>query len=141
MTRESDDTSLGAELLDEIYSGDETQPNRKGIPGGTGTGTGVGRDNVKEETYEEVGEPAVPMQRMMVLEVVDPLAGMFNGLLVAALILLGISGMVATTLIAGSVPGFVDWLASNMLIWLIVAVVIVGASMGVGFLLGKKSVG
>ena len=81
------------------------------------------------------------MQRVMVLEVVDPLAGMFNGLLVAALILLGISGMVATTLIAGAVPGFVSWLASNMLIWVIAAVVITGVSMGAGYLLGKKSVG
>ncbi len=139
MTRESDDTSLGAELLDEIYSGDETQPNRKGIPGGTGVGTS--EEAVKEEAFEDVAEPAVPMQRVMVLEVVDPLAGMFNGLLVAALILLGISGVVATTLIAGAVPGFVSWLASNMLIWVIAAVVITGVSMGAGYLLGKKSVG
>jgi hypothetical protein len=142
MTRESDDTSLGAELLDEIYSGDETQPNRKGIPGGTGTGTGVKEGTaVKEETFEDVSEPAVPVQRVMVLEVVDPLAGMFNGLLVAALILLGFSGMVAAAMTGGAVPGLVNWLASNMLIWVIVAVVVTGASMGVGYILGKKSVG
>jgi hypothetical protein len=76
----------------------------------------------------------------MVLEVVDPLAGMFNGLLVAALILLGFSGMVAAAMTAGAVPGLVNWLASNMLIWIIVAVVVTGASMGVGYILGKKSV-
>jgi hypothetical protein len=140
MTRESDDTSLGAELLDEIYSGDETQPNRKGIPGGTGAG-GTGAGAVKEETFEDVAEPAVPVQRVMVLEVIDPLAGMFNGLLVGALILLGFAGVVAATLTGGAVPGFVDWLSANMLIWLIVAVVVVGASMGLGFFLGKKSVG
>jgi hypothetical protein len=142
MTRESDDTSLGAELLDEIYSGDETQPNRKGIPGGTAAGgTGAGAGAPKEETFEDVAEPAVPVQRVMVLEVIDPLAGMFNGLLVGALILLGFAGVVAATLTGGAVPGFVDWLSANMLIWLIVAVVVVGASMGLGFFLGKKNVG
>jgi hypothetical protein len=150
MTRESDDTSLGAELLDEIYSGDETQPNRKAVPGAgepaasaTGTGTRAGTatgGGEPVEAYEEIAEPAVPtLQRVMMVEVIDPLAGMFNGLLVAAAILLGFSGLVLAGLSAGALPGLVGWLASNLLIWIIAAVVIVGAGVGTGFLLGRRS--
>jgi hypothetical protein len=148
MTRESDDTSLGAELLDEIYSGDETQPNRKAVPGagepasatGTGTGARAATGGEPVEAYEEISEPAVPtLQRVMMVEVIDPLAGMFNGLLVAAAILLGFSGLVAAGLSAGVLPGLVGWLASNLLIWVIAAVVIVGAGVGLGFLLGRRS--
>ena len=48
LTRESDDTSLGAELLDEIYPGEDQQQ------GGTGSGTGsaVGSSGVLDATQQ-----------------------------------------------------------------------------------------
>jgi hypothetical protein len=138
MTRESDDTSLGAELLDEIYSGEETQPDQRAIPGGTGAGSLAG-ESPAGEPYTSVGEPAIPtMQRVMMVEVIDPLAGLFNGLLVAAVILLGFTGLVAAGMSAGVLPGFVAWLSANLLIWIIAAVVITGVSVGVGFVLGRR---
>jgi len=143
MTRESDDTSLGAELLDEIYSGEETQPDQRAIPSGTGTGMGTGESVVEEPAAgyaEEVAEPAIPtLQRVVMVEAIDPMAGLFNGLLAAAAILLGFSGLVAASLSVGVLPGFIGWLSSNLLIWVIAAVVITGASLGVGFLLGRRS--
>jgi hypothetical protein len=41
LTRESDDTSLGAELLDEIAPGSAKASRRGGMPGESGAGTGV----------------------------------------------------------------------------------------------------
>jgi hypothetical protein len=139
MTRESDDTSLGAELLDEIYSGEETQPDQKAIPGGTGAGTAAGASPAAE-AYEGMDEPAVPtMQRVMMVEVIDPLIGLFNGLLVAAAILLGFTGLVAAGMSAGVLPSIVGWLSANLLIWIIAAVVITGVSLGVGFMAGRRA--
>jgi len=136
MTRDSDDTSLGAELLDEIYSGEETQPS-KAIPGAE-SGGGVEGGAEPAEAFDEVEEPAAPVQRMMTVQVVDPLAGVFTGFLVAAAILLGFAGMVAAGLNAGVLPGFVGWLSSNLLYWIIIAFVVTGAGAGVGYLLSKR---
>ncbi|MFA5864799.1 MAG: hypothetical protein WC975_08935 [Phycisphaerae bacterium] len=125
MTRESDDTSLGAELLDEIYSGEETQPDK--APPEVG----------QADVFEHVDEPSAPVRRM-VMQVEDPFAGLFTGLLVAAAILLAFSGLVAAGLVVGTLPAFIGWLSSKIFIWIIIAVVVVAAGLGVGYALDKK---
>jgi hypothetical protein len=127
MTRESDDTSLGAELLDEIYSGDETQPD-KPSPEVRG----------HQEAFGQIEEPAVQVPRMVV-QVEDPFAGLFTGLVVAAVVLLGFAGLVGAGLVVGILPGFVGSLASIWFIWPIIAIVLVGAGLGVGYVLGKQT--
>jgi hypothetical protein len=128
MTRESDDTSLGAELLDEIYSGDETQPERAAaeVP-------------AQPEGFEQPEEAAAPMPARMVVQMVDPWSGVFGGLVVASLILLAFTGVVATLMTANVLPGFVGWFSPQIYIWIAVAVVVTGASLGVGYALGKRN--
>jgi len=126
MTRESDDTSLGAELLDEIYSGDETQPAK------------VPPEVAQAEGFEQAPEPAMPAQRVVV-QVEDPLVGMFTGMLVASAILLMFAGFVGAGLVAKTLPGFIADLAGMWYLWLIIAVVVAGAASAVGFVLGKRA--
>ncbi len=133
MSRESDDTSLGAELLDEIYSGKE------GEAAGTGGAVAVEAEQQEPEAFEGFEEqPAAAVVQPMMIQVVDPMAGLFTGLLVAAAILLGIAGVVASALTAGVLPGFVSWLASNMIFALIGAVVVTAAGAGIGYVLGSR---
>ncbi len=127
MTRESDDTSLGAELLDEIYSGDETQPD-KAPPEVAG----------HPEAFDQIEEPAVQVPRMVV-QVEDSLSGLFTGLVVAAVILLGFAGLVGAGLVVGILPGFVGSLASIWFVWPIIAVVLAAAGLGLGYVLGKQT--
>ncbi len=129
MSRESDDTSLGAELLDEIYSGKEE--------GGVAVAEEEGQEQEAFEGFEQVQQPAAGVAPVM-LQVVDPLAGLFTGLLVSAAILLGLVGLAAASLTAGVLPGFIAWLASNMLITLIGSIVIIGAGAGLGYILGSR---
>ncbi len=129
MSRESDDTSLGAELLDEIYSGKEET--------GGAVATEEGQEQQAFEGFEEAQQPA-PVTAPVMLQVVDPMAGLFTGLLISAAILLGIVGLSASALTAGVLPGLISWLASNILFALIGAVVIVGAGAGIGYILGSK---
>ncbi len=128
MTRESDDTSLGAELLDEIYADGKAAPPEKG-----------GEEAAEPEAFEEV-EPAAAATapRAFMVEVVDPMAGMFTGLLVAAAILMGFAGLVAAGLTVGVLPGFVGWISSNILFGLIGAVVITAVGLVIGYILDKK---
>ena len=127
LSRESDDTSLGG-VLDEIYSGEETMPESK-PPGAEGD---------EGEGFEEVDEPAVVSTRAIAVEVIDPLAGLYTGLMVAAAILLGLAGVVAASLTAGVLPGFIGTVSANIIFAWIGAVVIVVAGLGIGFVLGKR---
>jgi hypothetical protein len=138
MTRESDDTSLGAELLDEIYSGEETQ-KPKGQPKAEKVTAAAAPEEA--EPFEEVEEePVVAAPRAIFLQNADPMGGLFSGLLIVVAALMAFSGVVGAGISAGVLPGMIAWLAGNFLIWIIVSVVLVGAGLGVGYLLGKKAI-
>jgi len=132
LTRESDDTSLGAELLDEIYSGEETMPQEQAP---------VAVEEAAPEGFEGVEEPApaaASAVRAVAVQMIDPLAAVFTGLLVAAAVLLGFSGLVAVSLTMGVLPSFIGKLAENILFTLIGAVVIVVAGLVVGLISAKS---
>ena len=89
LTRESDDTSLGAELLDEIYPGADAK-GESGI--GSASGIFVEQTSGGSSAGEGSGSglehassaPAVPMMATEAVEVHDPSSGMFGGLATAA---------------------------------------------------------
>lgn len=128
LARESDDTSLGG-VLDEIPPGDESTPT-----------TGAPATISEHEGFEEVAEaaPAVAGLRAVTMEVLDPLGGLYAGMVVAAMILLGFSGLVVACLIAGVMPGFLQTVASFMPWTLLAAVVIAVIISAVGLILGKR---
>ncbi|MCK4342195.1 MAG: helix-turn-helix domain-containing protein [Phycisphaerae bacterium] len=101
LAREADDTALGADLLDEIYPGEEEavesvveEPEPEAV------------EEAEEEKVEEedalaevdVGEAVAPVA----VATGDPFEGLFSGLLVGGVILMA----VASTVLAGLLQGF-----------------------------------
>jgi hypothetical protein len=98
LAREADDTALGADLLDEIYPGEEEQAPAAEEPAAEAEAEPEPEAEAEEEVpVAEAGEVVMP-----VIAVGDPYEGMFSGLLVGALILMG----VAATVVAGGLQGF-----------------------------------
>lgn len=101
LTREADDTSLGAELLEEIYPGaDEnaiaTQlPSQLEMPSHTGSAG-------------EMEIPAAPVEYARAAEVVDPISGAFGAMMVVPLLVLIYLGCVSSAAITGVRPALFE---------------------------------
>jgi hypothetical protein len=103
LAREADDTALGADLLDEIYPGEEEAAQPAAQPAAETPAeapAAVAEDSGGEPALAEVegGEVVMPV----LTTVGDPLEGMFAGLLVGGLILMA----VACTVVAGTLQGY-----------------------------------
>lgn len=138
LTRESDDTSLGAELLDEIYPGEE-EVAAKPTPA---------RAEKKKAAPAPEPEPAyeapVPMEPMMPVSyhqsaASDPAEGIMSGLLAGALLLLAVAGSVVAGVLQGFVPDYGRWLSDNFYLFLGASAGIMVLALLVGWLLGKAS--
>jgi len=105
LAREADDTALGADLLDEIYPGEEetTQPAEE-------PPAEPAEQAEEPEAVEEAEEAEAALEESEAGEVVapiivstgDPVEGLFSGLMVGVLVLMA----VATTVVAGVVQGY-----------------------------------
>ena len=83
LTRESDDTSLGAELLDEISpAGGSRAASGTGIAAGTAAGTAAGRTGVAAA----VRGARVPVGTVVQVEAADPSAAAFGAMALAGVI-------------------------------------------------------
>jgi hypothetical protein len=136
LTREADDTSLGAELLDEIYPGEEeaTAPVRPKAPA------------VVEAPPEPEPEPAYEAVEAAPAAILtpsapagDPVEGMMGGLLVGALLLLALAGSVVGATLQGFVPDYALFLGGNFLYLIIGALLVPLLSLLVGWLIGRTS--
>jgi len=154
LTRESDDTSLGAELLDEIYPGDET---------GTGTiemgeATRAGLEEAlpaadDEDTGEQEALPATAdleeaeaessQKPAGALATVSYAADVFvtgaPGLVAIAIAVMCFAGLAIASMIRGTWPSLLDFVYGKLWMFGLGAVVVAGAAMGIGVYLGKRS--
>jgi hypothetical protein len=143
LTREADDTSLGAGLLEDVY-GSETVASATAIDAGenaVGAAADAGGGALFETPAAGGGadfEAAVPAMAAYAEAYDGPGSGLVGGLAVGAVLalLVGIFAMIAA--MTGSGGGLVDQLGNNFMI-------IVGACAGValiagvlGWVLGKK---
>lgn len=140
LTRESDDTSLGAELLDEIYPGEDEGAAKPAKP----AKQVVKKTTVVQETTEE--EPAYTATE--VTEVVapvsiaaggDPYEGAMSGLMVGATIALMVAGSVVAGVLQGFMPDYARFLSNNFWYFLGGTAVVVVIAMFVGALMGKAA--
>ena len=134
LTRESDDTSLGAELIEEVYSSDESgaPASASGLFEAVGDGGGG---------MDDLGAPAAAMAAVPV--VVETYEGSWSGVgvgmgivAVASLILVALMALVGTT---GALPALVPMMTSNLVAWaggLVGGLVVFGL---LGFFIGKAS--
>lgn len=135
LTREADDTSLGAELLDEIYPGeDEAAPEqKKSAPAEPAAAKQEEEDAEELAEAEEAGEVLATVYRGGA----DPAEGLFGGLLLGALIILAVSGSVVGGALQGFVPGYGLALADNYLYFVLGSLGVVGVTTVLGWLVGK----
>lgn len=136
LTRESDDTSLGAELLDEIYPGEEeaaaAPPKRKPAPAAPAAA------RQEEQEIETVAAAPVILPQSYAAAG-DPTEGMFAGLLVGVLILFAVAGSVVGGVLQGFLPDYARAMSANFLYLLLGAVLIPVISLLIGWLIGRSS--
>lgn len=131
LTRESDDTSLGAELLEEVYSSDDANVE---IPANaSGLFEAAGAESPGNVMTEGSSMP-------MLVESYDGAgSGLGAGLMIAALVSLVCAGIIAVVGVSGATPGLAMSFASNLMVWggvLLAITIIFGL---VGLFIGKAS--
>jgi hypothetical protein len=129
LTREGDDTSLGAEVLDHI--------DMEGTVGPVGTSIVAAVQEQPEPVVPKFDTPSV--EAPVTVMAPDPAAGLFSGLIVGSAILAILVGMVTLAAMLSVMPDYLEWMKNNLLIVLVASVVIVGAAAVVGFLVGKPA--
>ena len=129
LTRESDDTSLGA-VLDEIG------------PGATRTAVAVGGTDMGSAALADMHEPAVdrrPLAAPVMVQALDQTAPAFGAASLAGFAAILFASFVLISALVGAVPKeTVEWL-TEMTIWIIAAIGIgvALAFFAVGWMLGK----
>ncbi len=139
LTRESDDTSLGAELLDVISPTDssdtEPQPDTavaETVASGSGVESGMEAFAVPGAAPSG-GPGAVVVAAGPVYYAADPTSPIFTGLMVASVAVLGLVGIVAASAVQGVWPGFLAFLSRGMNLYMyVVGGGVVAALIGAG---------
>ena len=133
LTRESDDTSLGADVLGdiELTEDDVTQ-----------TATASASAGAEEPAAEEAPVEAVAAVPRYVVVAgampADPAVPVFAGLLVAGMIVLAILGSVTAAITLDVWPGYLEAIYSNLLVFFGGTVVAGGLFALIGWLVGRK---
>lgn len=128
LTRESDDTSLGAELLDEIYPGEEEAAAKPAKPAKPLKKKAV-ETPPEDEDVAAVAEAPEVAAPVAMATVGDPYEGLMSGLLVGAAILLTLAASVAGAMIQGFIPSYAQMLSNKFWIF-------VGGAAGVAIICG-----
>ncbi|MFK7961188.1 MAG: helix-turn-helix domain-containing protein [Phycisphaerales bacterium] len=134
LTRESDDTSLGAELLEEVYTGEdqiEIPANASGL---------------FEAAPADIGEDiagSVPQGIAAVPMIVDAYdgggSGLGVGMMIGALVALVCVALIGIVAVTGATPQLAMMFAGNMMLYagaLLLATIIFGA---LGWVIGRAS--
>jgi len=137
LTRESDDTSLGAELLDEIYPGEEESTMQEDMPTEVVPGMADGMPAAAP------GFVPAPGQQWAMVAAAPPDASApgFMGMMIVGVLMLGLTGTVLSAAIQGVVPSFLGALYSEWYVLVSVGVGLSGMALLVGWLVGKQMVG
>ena len=148
LTRESDDTSLGAELLDEIYtSGDDEAEEKSESALAMGEDTRAGLDEAIPEEMGEEGEAEGAMagvaSRAVVRQVVeygpDAVSSGLTAFLGVAIAVIWIGGLGAAAMVRGSVPSILLTAYNNLAIFAGGALLLGVIAGGVSYFLAKRS--
>jgi hypothetical protein len=136
LTRESDDTSLGAELLDEIAPSASkkipTSSGSAGMHGGSGTG------------ITHISEPRGGVVRgggqTIFVEAADPMSPVLGGAALGAAVVLAFAAFAVVAGVMGTRPPLLNTLIEKKAIMLLVfGIGVIGVSAIVGFIIGKTT--
>jgi hypothetical protein len=121
LTRESDDTSLGAEVLDHID-----------VEGGLGSSIAAA-----EPPAAEAPHPATVVVAEAPAEVLDASSGLFGGLAVACAAVAILLGTVVAAAAQGLLPSYVKAMKENVSLVLIAVVFLLAVGAVAGWMVGK----
>lgn len=154
LTRESDDTSLGKELLDEIYTDDEDAAEEAEPLVGAeaeadaadATKAGLTEAVSAEEEGEGVlaaeGEPAAGAPRGVVREVVeygpDAVTTSLTAVMVVAVVVMWVAGLGSAALVRGVLPGVLQAIYGNLWMYSLGALVAAIIAGGLTFVVARK---
>ncbi len=124
LTRESDDTSLGAELLDEIYPGEEESTMQEDLPTEVLPGVTEGGAPTPAPTFAPGAAPAFAVAAPAAP---DPAAAGFTAMMIVGVLMLGLTGTILAAAVQGIVPSFLGTLYAQ---WMLVA----GGGIGLVFI-------
>ena len=146
LTRESDDTSLGAELLEEIYPAGGSDAKMEGGSGFEGIFDAAGGVDSAPSSLSDVETTGVPSEvaptTMVAAETVDPAAsGWTGGLMLGAFVALVLAAFVVVTTMGGTIAALTTKLAENLPMYagglLVVAIIFAVIGLFVGKAAGK----
>lgn len=136
LTRESDDTSLGAELLEGIDMGDTAETI---APTQTSEAVEQGPADMGGGLPEPSLEPTLQMgPRTVTVGYVEAASPAFTGLLAAAAISLALTGALAVATTMGAWPTYLGYLADSFWISLGGMIGLGAIAGGIGMLVGMK---
>ena len=145
LTRESDDTSLGAELLDEIYPGDEG--GEMGEATRAGLAEAIPEPAVApaaalaaaEEGPEAEAAGAAVVARTRVEFAPDAVSAGLTGMMFVGILVMCLAGLTTAAATQDAWPSILEVLAARN--WIVGAASLGAAviALGVGFFLGKRS--
>jgi excisionase family DNA binding protein len=148
LTRESDDTSLGAELLDEIYPGGDAK-GESGIGSASGIfveqaagGSKAGETSAPSGLENVATAAPSPVAVADVGEPYDPSSGAFGGLAFGAVLISIVTLVIALCFYNGFSPGWVETITKNTVYVLVFAgalVVVTAIFTVVGLVMGKAA--
>lgn len=138
LTRESDDTSLGAELLEGIDMGDTAETV---VPAETVVEDGAAEPGAEAAGLPEMGAEAGPTIGAGVIQVgtVEPASPAFTGLLAAAALVLVVAAAMAIATSMNAWPSYLDTLAGQFWFFLIGTLATGGIFAGAGYLVGRQA--
>ena len=148
MTKEADDTSLGAGLLEDVYGGETMAQTAADMPSGGGFGGGeAGGAGLFETPGAEIAEPTgagVGMAMAFAEPYDGPGSGWVGGLALGVVLVCGLAVFAAVVGLAGGsgtgmLSNLVGTLGEQIFIILGAAAGVCVLFAGVGFILGKKS--
>lgn len=149
ITEESDDTSLGAELLDEIYTG-----GGEGVEMGDATRAGLEGVTSEEAAPEEeaavdqdVAGPDVEIAaagpQAVVQQVIeygpDAVSTSLTALMIVAIVVMWFGGLAAAALVRGIVPGMLETIYANLGIYSGGALGVAAMAGAVTYFVAKRS--
>jgi len=150
LTRESDDTSLGRELLEEIYTGEgepEAPPAKKkkaDIDDGTRAGLdkAIPATDAEVEAVSAAADAAMPRARAVVTEVYeyapDAVTRSLTAAMVVTVAVMWIGGLGAAAMVRTTMPGLLQKVYDNLLIFTGGSLVLAGIAAGVTYMLAKR---
>jgi hypothetical protein len=143
LTRESDDTSLGAELLEEIYTDEDTGTVEMGEATRAGLDEAISDERPEPAEVFSQAEPAVAGTRGVARTVIeygpDAASSSLTAVMAVAVLVMWFAGLAAAALARGVAPSLLSAIYNSLWMFALGAVVVSGLAAALTYFVSKRS--